>query len=225
MLVGFSATGRPIGGVHARRKQWRRRIVVELDDKREHQADEVAVLSAEVEAKNAAGRICRIGLFMTAVRNVAQGTGLGGIDRLTGGVILGRYRDRPECNRGRPSIDQVLCSFVAYPGISELLELAHQLHTSKGAKRGRFAQQFRAGTLDLGQHKRRGTCLGSRLSNQSRFGTVVCGGFTHYDRQICNGCKVSWIEVRDVQSIVMKASWQIGPLLAGELDRTRYASQ
>jgi hypothetical protein len=36
---------------------------------------------------------------------------------------------------------------------------------------------------------------------------------------------VCWIEVRDVESIVMKAFRQIGPLLIGELDRTRCTSQ
>jgi hypothetical protein len=42
-----------------------------------HGAREVAVLCAEVEAKNAA-YLCLIILFAAAARNVAQGTGLGG---------------------------------------------------------------------------------------------------------------------------------------------------
>ena len=56
-LVWFPATGCPIGRVHADRKQRRRRVVIELDDEREHQTDEVDVLCAEIEAKNAAARI------------------------------------------------------------------------------------------------------------------------------------------------------------------------
>ena len=78
-----------------------------MDDEREHQADEIGVFGAEVEAKNAANRTCGLRLFVAFPRNVAQGTGLGGVDRRTGVVIGWRYRDRAECNRGRTAIDYV----------------------------------------------------------------------------------------------------------------------
>ena len=80
--------------MHAARKQGRRRVVVELDDEREHQADEIGVFGAEVEAKNAANRIWGIRLFAAPARNVAQGTRLGRVDRLTSVVIGWWYRNR-----------------------------------------------------------------------------------------------------------------------------------
>jgi len=86
LLIGFSAAGRPIAGMDGARKQRRRRIVAELNDEGEHQADEVAVLGAEVEAKNRAN-ICLMRLYAAGTRNVAQRTGLGGVDRLTRAVI------------------------------------------------------------------------------------------------------------------------------------------
>ena len=72
--------------MYAARKQRRGRIVVELNDEGEHQADKVAVLGAEVEAKNMAN-LWFIRLFAAGSRNVAQRTGLGGVDRLTRTVI------------------------------------------------------------------------------------------------------------------------------------------
>ena len=66
-----------------------------MDDEREHQADEIAILCAEVEAKNAAN-LFLIRLFTAHARNIAEGSGLGGVDRLTAVVIGWRYGDRTD---------------------------------------------------------------------------------------------------------------------------------
>jgi hypothetical protein len=220
MLVRLSAPCPPIAGVHAPWKQRCRRIIVELDDEREHQADEIAVLCAEVEAENAAN-LFLIRLFTAPARNVAQGTGLGGVDRLAGLVIGWGYGNRSECNGGGTAIDRVARWFVAYPGVSELLKLAQQLHPSEGAEGSGFVHQFGASRVDPGENKGRRTRRNGRVSDESCLGTVVSGGVCFCGRLSGDGFEVSRVEVGDVQSVVVKALRKIpGAFLIGHLGLT-----
>ena len=91
-------------------------------------------------------------------------------------VIGWGYGDRAQGNGCRTAINDVPRRVVADLGLPELLELAKQLHSSEGAERSGFAQQFGTSIVNFGKNKRRRACLDGGLGDQNRLRTIVCGG-------------------------------------------------